>query len=170
MWKLKVNVNKTKIMVFRSGGILRRNLSFLYERKQIEIVQKFTYLGLIFTTGDSFSETFELLAGQARKAMFNLNKCLHWFTQITPKHYLCLINWFNRRYIMDQKCGDFQMKLFWKGFMYKYINRCNPKRLVRLDLKSERLVTIMKYWFKILLCENTKYIKCVYNMSWCWTI
>ena len=35
-WKLKVNVNKTKIMVFRSGGILRRNLSFLYDGKHIK--------------------------------------------------------------------------------------------------------------------------------------
>ena len=35
-WKLKVNVNKTKIMVFSSGGILRRNLSFLYDGKQIK--------------------------------------------------------------------------------------------------------------------------------------
>ena len=62
-------------MVFRSGGILRRNLSFLYDGKQTEIVQMFTYLGLVFTTGFFFffSETFEMLAGQARKATFNFN-------------------------------------------------------------------------------------------------
>ena len=41
-WKLKVNVNKTKIMVFRSGGILRRNLTFLYDGQVINIVQNFT--------------------------------------------------------------------------------------------------------------------------------
>ena len=30
-WKLKINVNKTKIVVFKKGGILPRNLSFYYD-------------------------------------------------------------------------------------------------------------------------------------------
>ena len=34
-WKLKVNTNKTKIMVFRGGGILSRNLHFLYSGEKI---------------------------------------------------------------------------------------------------------------------------------------
>ena len=38
-WKLKVNTNKTKIMIFR-GGILSRNLHFLYSGEKIEIVSK----------------------------------------------------------------------------------------------------------------------------------
>ena len=45
-------------------------------------------MGIAFTAGGSFAETFEMLAGQARKAMFSLNKYLHRFTQISPKHYL----------------------------------------------------------------------------------
>ena len=35
-WKLKVNTNKTKIMIFRGGGILSRNLRFLYSGEKIE--------------------------------------------------------------------------------------------------------------------------------------
>ena len=53
-WKVKENVNKTKIMVFRSGGILRKHV-LSYGGKQMEIVQKFeTCLGLVFTTGVFF--------------------------------------------------------------------------------------------------------------------
>ena len=33
-----------------------------------------------------------MLADQVRKAMFNLNKHLHKFTQITPKHYIDLFD------------------------------------------------------------------------------
>ena len=40
-WKLKVNVDKTKIMVFRKGGVLPRNLKFYYNGQQLEIVNKF---------------------------------------------------------------------------------------------------------------------------------
>ena len=30
-WKLKINVSKTKVMLFRKGGMLRRNLAFFYD-------------------------------------------------------------------------------------------------------------------------------------------
>ena len=39
-WNLMVNVDKTKIMVFRKGGNLPRNLDFMFEGKKIEIVKK----------------------------------------------------------------------------------------------------------------------------------
>ena len=91
-WKLKVNVNKTKKMVFRRGGPLRRNVLFVYDGNIIDIVQKFTYLGIVFSTGGSFAVTFDTLAGQARKAIFQLNKYLYKFTQITPKHHIELFD------------------------------------------------------------------------------
>ena len=49
-----VNVNKTKVMIFRKGGANNRNFSFIYSGVVIEIVKKFTYLGVVFTTGGSF--------------------------------------------------------------------------------------------------------------------
>ena len=39
-WKLTVNVAKTKVIVFRKGGILPRNLAFYYNGQQLEIVKK----------------------------------------------------------------------------------------------------------------------------------
>ena len=45
-WKLVVNTNKTKIMIFRKGGRLPNNLNFYYNGNIIEIVNKFTYLNL----------------------------------------------------------------------------------------------------------------------------
>ena len=83
-WKLKVNVNKTKVMVFRKGGILPRNLAFFYNEQQVEIVNKLRYLGITFTVGGSFSEAQITLAGQAQKAIFQLNKYLYKFTFLPP--------------------------------------------------------------------------------------
>ena len=42
--------SKTKVMVFRKGGRLRANISFYYEGAGLEIVNKFVYLGVTFTT------------------------------------------------------------------------------------------------------------------------
>ena len=69
-WKLTVNNDKTKVMVFRKGGILPRNLSFTFQGNMIEIVNKFVYLGISFSTGGSFTETHKTLSGQALKAIF----------------------------------------------------------------------------------------------------
>ena len=39
-WKLIVNTNKTKIMIFRKGGTLRKKLNFDYNGENIDIVKK----------------------------------------------------------------------------------------------------------------------------------
>ena len=87
-WKLTVNNDKTKVMVFRKRGILPRNLSFTFQGNMIGIVNKFVYLGISFSTGGSFTETHKTLSGQALKAIFKLNKYLYKFTDISPKHTL----------------------------------------------------------------------------------
>ena len=72
-WKLKVNTRKTKVMVFRKGGRLRDNISFYtvyYDEAELEIVNKFVYLRVTFTTGGSFHETQNCLAGKGLKAIF----------------------------------------------------------------------------------------------------
>ena len=45
-WKLKVNTDKTKIMIFRKGGRIPNNINFIYKNESIEIVNKFCYLGI----------------------------------------------------------------------------------------------------------------------------
>ena len=71
--------------------MLPRNLVFYYEGEAIEIVSKFKYLGIVFTTGGSFSEAQKTLAGQAQKAIFKMNKYLHKFTFFITKTYTCTV-------------------------------------------------------------------------------
>ena len=91
-WKLTVNTNKTKIMVFRKGGILPRDLKFYYNDIEIEIVNTFSDLGIVFSPGGSFSNTQITLAGQAQKAIFKLNSYLYKFTNISPRHTIELFD------------------------------------------------------------------------------
>ena len=56
-WKLKINVMKTKIIVFREGGILPRNLHFTLNGECREMVKSFSYLRLVFSSGGSFNIT-----------------------------------------------------------------------------------------------------------------
>jgi hypothetical protein len=52
-WKMKLNVDKTKIVVF-SKGRLPRNLIFNYNGTITEIVKDFNYLGIYFSRIGSF--------------------------------------------------------------------------------------------------------------------
>ena len=69
-WKLTVNIEKSKIIVFRKGGQLPRNLKFYYDGLELSIVGSFSYLSVVFTPGGSFSLAQNTLSGQAQKAVF----------------------------------------------------------------------------------------------------
>ena len=48
-WKLKINTDKTKIIIFNKSGRLIKNHHFVYESEALEIVQEFQYLRVIIT-------------------------------------------------------------------------------------------------------------------------
>ena len=71
MWKLTVNIEKTKIIVFGRGK-MKSDLAFHLNNQNIEIVKHFKYLGVIFSRGGSFQASIKHNCEQAAKAMFLL--------------------------------------------------------------------------------------------------
>ena len=47
----KKNKNKKKIVVFRTGGMLAHETRFYYSGQEIETVNSFNYLGVLFSCG-----------------------------------------------------------------------------------------------------------------------
>ena len=68
-WRLCVYIEK-KIFIFHKGGSLSNNLDFKYGNYLIEIVRRFSYLGVVFTTGGSFTDLQKTLVGQEQKGMY----------------------------------------------------------------------------------------------------
>ena len=175
-WKFTVNAAKTKVMVFRKGGVLPRNLGFYYEGNQIEIVKSFKYLGIVFTAGGSFSGTQNTLSGQAQKAIFKLNKYLYKFTFIPPKHklelfdklitpilnYGCEIWGFIQGNSLERVHLQFCKQLL--GVKKSTQNDFVYGVLGRTTLITKRYLVIVKYWFKILMSNDNKYINLIYRM------
>ena len=67
-WGLKVNLTKTKIIVFNKATV---NISFKYGKKEIEIVDTYCYLGIIFHKSGSFKSAIKNLTYKASK-VYNL--------------------------------------------------------------------------------------------------
>ena len=55
-FKLKVNKIKTKVLIFKNGGVLSRVDKWFYKVTPIDVVNGFTYIGLLFTTRLSFNQ------------------------------------------------------------------------------------------------------------------
>ena len=49
-WNLKVNIDKTKVLVFRNGGYLRRCEKWFYSDAQLGVETYYTYLGLVISS------------------------------------------------------------------------------------------------------------------------
>ena len=175
-WKLTINISKTKVIVFRNGGVLPQEMNFYYNGEVLEIVSEFTYLGIVFTPGGSFSGTQSTLAGQAQKAIFKMNKYLHKFTYISPKHKLDLFDKLVTP-ILNYSCevwGFGQAKAiervhlsFCKNILGVKKNAQNDfiyGELGRTAYQTKRYFIIIKYWFKIVTARNDKYIRIIYEL------
>ena len=68
-WKLKVNVEKTKILCFASGR-LPNNLYFRYDNKDIDIVKEFNYLGILFNRAGNFYLAIKSQADKGTSVMY----------------------------------------------------------------------------------------------------
>ncbi|XP_063436930.1 uncharacterized protein LOC134718363 [Mytilus trossulus] len=73
VWKMKVNVDKTKIMIFCNGR-QPADLKFNYGNTELEIVNEFNYLGIYFSKNGSFKANKKHLAEKATRAMYEVIK------------------------------------------------------------------------------------------------
>ena len=86
-WKLSINVEKTKVCVFRKGTRLPR-AQWKYGGVELNVTNKMHYLGLTFASNGIFTITQKILSEQANKASFLLCQRLSQFQNITPA--LCM--------------------------------------------------------------------------------
>ena len=71
-WNISVNTKKTVCMVFKSGN-KKENVDLFYDNAKLDMVSKFTYLGVTLSSTGKCYQSLKNLADQAVKAMFSLN-------------------------------------------------------------------------------------------------
>ena len=174
-WNLSVNSDKTKIMVFRKDGRLSYNEHWFYNGIELEIVNQFNYLGLVFTPGGSFMQATKTLSGKALRAMCSLLS----ITRNMEVPLNIMLNLFDS-FVCSILCYASEIWGFMSAEMIERVQRkfckwmLNVKRstnnlailseLGRLPLCIERKVKIVKYWFKLFSNDNGNIIlRVVYN-------
>ena len=164
-WKLTVNIEKTKIMVFRKGGQIKKDCQWVYAGKTLEIVSSFSYLGIVFTCGGSFQQATQTLVGKALRAMgslFSITKGYDIPVKILLNLFDCYVN-----SILSYNCEvwGFQQAENIERVHRKFCKRIlNVKRstnslallseLGRFPLIINRYIRIIKYWLKLFHKKN----------------
>jgi len=120
-WNLKVNIQKTKIVVFgsRQG---QANYIFTYNGIKLEIVQCYKYLGVLFNGNGNFAKSKELQKSQAERAMFCLlNRCRKLDLSIDVQ-----LDLFDRIVapilLYGSEIWGYEMYIHWKLYILNFVN------------------------------------------------
>lgn len=73
IWKLTVNVDKTKVLII-SKGRPSSKLHFYFNSTELEIVKEYKYLGIFLSRSGTFTTAKKYISEQANKALFSLIK------------------------------------------------------------------------------------------------
>ena len=73
---LKVNLKKTEIIVFKKGGKIKSNISFCFGKDSIKIVNRYTYLGITFTSSGLFENAAKDLVKKANVSALSTIKLI----------------------------------------------------------------------------------------------
>ena len=81
--KMEVNKDKTKIMVFRKGGVLAKHEKWFYNDTRLEVVNKYCYLGFNFTMKLSCKQGTNHSAAKGKNAVISLSKAFQKYEEMT---------------------------------------------------------------------------------------
>ncbi len=76
-WKLSVNMDKTKVVVFKNGGKISGKEKWFFKGERLEITPFYKYLGVYFTKTLSWNRHTEEAATQAQKVFVSIYKQLN---------------------------------------------------------------------------------------------
>jgi len=81
---LKVNTQKTKVMVYCLGGHIANHEMWFLGNQLLEVVTKYKYLGLYFSTKLSSNVMLSDLANRAKIALSRVQRSLRKLVYVTP--------------------------------------------------------------------------------------
>ena len=173
---LTVNLEKTKVMVYRKGGFLAAREFWTYKGQRLDVVNSFKYLGYTLTTKLSKETALSEYIGKAKKKVFLLKQ----ITQTLGYHaYSVYFRLFDAQIASGLLygseiwgAGDCQSgiegahMMACKKYLGVKINTPNCLvygELARYPLYINSQMRVIKYWLRILDMDDTRLPKIAYN-------
>lgn len=173
---LTINLDKSKVVVFRKGGFLGIKEKWTFNGNQLEVVNSYKYLGLTFSTRHSFTAAMEEIAVRAKKSTIEILSTLRklgcnspdiffklFDTQVVPTLLYGAEIWGYQEYDRLERVHLFACKRF-LHVLNKTPNDVVYGELGRYPLRISATIKFVKYWVKLLNQPAHFYSKKAYNM------
>lgn len=158
---LKVNLSKTKIMIFRKGGHLAKYEKWFLNQKEIEVVNNYKYLGFTLTTKLSYDLALEEYARKAKRQVVEILKTMWSLGNMEYSVFFKLFDaqtkplllyaseiWGLNHFHLIEKIHLFACKRFLHVYP-KTPNAMVYGELGRYPLFIDSCVNSVRYWFKL---------------------
>jgi hypothetical protein len=98
-------------------------MHFLLNESEIEIVNKFNYLGILLNKTGNFNKAITKQAEKAKQAMHEVLKRDTLIPYLLNANSNYLIKWLNLYFFMGRKFGDLvKILIVWKKYNYDFVN------------------------------------------------
>ena len=174
--RLEVNMQKTKVMVFRKGGFLSKNEKWKLFNKDLEVVNEYNYLGYLFTTKISMVRGAEALAVKGKRACIGCIKCIYrlkemsqdcffkiFDTQVQPVLLYASELWGLHRLDSIEKVHTLACKRV-LNVHSRVPNKLVYGELGRYPLYINSAIRCFRYWLKLLTLDDSRLPKQAYRM------
>jgi hypothetical protein len=174
---MSVNLKKTKIIVFRNGGKIRKNERWFFGGEKIECVAIYKYLGFLFSSRLKWNKATEQLALQAQKALFKIYKLEKMCQGLSVKTYFELFDkmvvpilCYGSEVWGYEKCESIEIihRKFCKrvlGSGYSASNAASLGECGRYPLMIVYYKRCILYWLKLLEMPENRISRQCYVMS-----
>ena len=168
---LLVNLDKSKILVFRKGGFLSRTEHWHYGNQQMEVVNSYRYLGYTLTTKLSVEIPLAEYAGKAKNKIVTIFRTLYKLGKVEPDIFFRLFDAQVKPMLIYAAevwgtASNESLKTVEKVHMLacKRILGVTPRtpnvlvqgELNRYPLEIDTKVRALKYWYKTIKLEGNR--------------
>ncbi len=173
-WRMRVNVNKTKVVHHRVKGHPTNEFNFTYGNENIQIVTQYKYLGVIMDEHLDFNILTSTLASSAKRALGSI------YTKYRNlKGLRCLT--FTKMYhsgvtpILDYASGIWGYKTYEKIdtiqnraiHLYLGVHAFAPNLAINVDMgricsSTRRKLEMIRMWNRLIKMDNTHLTKKVF--------
>ncbi|XP_078659029.1 uncharacterized protein LOC144904189 [Branchiostoma floridae x Branchiostoma belcheri] len=169
-WKLRVNLKKTKVVIFNKAGRCFPKQKYYFENNTIDSVPSYCYLGLTLTSLGSFTLTKKQLSLKARKAIYSFKSIIR--SSVSPRSLLKIFDTCVKPILLYgcQIWGTEQQhdtspienvhNQFCKNILGVFRNSSNiacRAELGRFPLDIDICIYIVKFWLRLVQMETTSH-------------
>ena len=174
---LKVNVDKSDIVVFRKGGYLAARERWFFDGNVMLVVNAYKYLGIYFSTRLSFVAACRDIASKAKKALLCImqrlrvynNQSLDVFLRLFDAQVQPIMQYGSEVWGLDKAAQHCEKVHLFALKKFLSVNMRTPNDFVynelnRYPITINSIVSCIRYWLKIVQMDDHRLPKKAYLM------